>query len=130
MRYCKKMIVYLLLLTTLICGITGLTSHIRQTAKITRLLSGEKTKEILRQQQISAEFYEDAQEYMEKSGVSSYGYLVAHMLTERTEQGNLEEYLTLLYQYHSQQLRNMEKLEQAVWEDLEYFPIPLSSTDG
>lgn len=58
MKYCKKIIIHLLLLTMVVCGITGLIGYIQQTAKLTHLLADEDTKELLRQQQIPEEMYD------------------------------------------------------------------------
>ncbi|MCI8299052.1 MAG: M23 family metallopeptidase [Lachnospiraceae bacterium] len=102
----------------------------QQTAKIANLLKGEDTKELLRRQQVPAELYEDMITYEEESDFSRYDYLLAHVLTEKTEKKELDAYLKLLYQYHPQNIRNMERVETAVWGDLSYFPIPLPQLEN
>ena len=130
MKYCKKIIIHLLLLTMVVCGITGLIGYIQQTAKLTHLLADEDTKELLRQQQIPEEMYDTFQEYEKNSEFSRYHYLTAYLLTEKTAQEDLDDFLDLLCQFHPQNIQAMEHMESAVWEDLQYFPIPLSGSDS
>ncbi len=130
MKFCKKAVIHLLAITAILCFITTLTGHIQEIAKITHLLDEEDTIGLLRQQQVPTEQYKEFQKYEKKSDFSRYDYLVAHILTEKTKKKELDEYLQLLYQYHSQGIRNMKKLEYAVWKDLEYFPIPLSKSEN
>lgn len=129
MNFCKRAVVYLLAITAIVCFITRLTGQIQQTAKITHLLEEENTEGLLRQQQISPELYQEFKKYEKDSEFSRYDYLVAYLLTEQTKKTELEDYLTLLYQYHSQGIRSMVKSEQSIWEDLQYFPIPLSQSN-
>lgn len=125
MKYYKKVIIHVLILTAMLCFITALLGRIQQLAKITCLLE-EDTTELLRQQQIPGGLYDLAAEYEEKSEFSRYDYLAALILTEKSEQSLLDEYLNLLYRYYPQKIQYIVKLEQAVWEDLKYFPVPLS----
>ncbi|MCI8495342.1 MAG: M23 family metallopeptidase [Lachnospiraceae bacterium] len=113
-----------------VCGITGLIGYIQQTAKLTHLLADEDTKELLRQQQIPEEMYDTFQEYEKNSEFSRYHYLTAYLLTEKTAQEDLDDFLDLLCQFHPQNIQAMEHMESAVWEDLQYFPIPLSGSDS
>ena len=125
MKYCKKIVFHLLILTAMLCFITSLLDKVQQTAKITCLFKEEDTKELLRRQQISGEIYETMKKYEKESDFSRYDYLSAYLLTEQTEKKDLDAYLELMYQYHSQNIRSMEKVEHALWGDLDYFPIPL-----
>ncbi len=130
MKYCKRIVIHLIILTALLCFITTLLENMQQTAKITNLLKGEDTKELLRRQQVSGEMYENIEKYEKESDFSRFDYLLAHILTEQTEKKELDAYLKLLYQYHSQNIRSMEKMERAVWEDLSYFPVPLPQLEN
>ena len=58
MKYCKRIVIHLLILTALLCFITTLLENMQQTAKIANLLKGEDTKELLRRQQVPAELYD------------------------------------------------------------------------
>lgn len=128
MKYFKRVVIHILILTAMLCFITVLTRHIQQFAEITHLL-GEDTTELLRQQQISLETYEMAGEYEEQSEFSRYEYLAAVVLTEHTELNSLDEYLNLLYRYAPQKIQAIVKMEQAIWKDLKYFPVPLTRTE-
>lgn len=129
MNFCKRAVVYLLAITAIVCFNTRLIGQIQQVAKITHLLEDENTKGLLRQQQVSSELYQEFEKYAKDSEFSRYDYLVAHILTEHTQKTELEDYLSLLYQYYSQEIRNMVKFEQSIWEDLQYFPVPLSKSN-
>lgn len=129
MKFCKRAVFHVLTITAVLCFVTALTGRIQQTAKITHLWADEETKELFRRQQVSAEWYQTFGEYEKKSEFSRYDYLCACILTQKTDKTELEENLKLLYRYHSRNIRSMAKMEQAVWEDLEYFPIPLSETN-
>ena len=129
MKYFKRVVIHVLILTAFLLCISTLTVRIQQTAKIANLLAAEDTKEFLRRQQVPAELYETAAKYGEQSEFSKYEYLAAAILTEQTGQGELEEYLKLLKQYYPGKLQDILKIELAVWEDLKYFPVPLCETD-
>lgn len=125
MKYLKRGIIHILILTVLLYFNTTWVEQIQQAAKITHLLEGEDTTELLRQQQIPLEIYEMAAEYEQQSEFSRYAYMAAIILTENTEKSRLDEYLELLYRYKSQKTQDIVKMECAVWKDLKYFPVPL-----
>ena len=129
MKYFKRVVIHVLILTAFLLCISTLTVRIQQTAKIANLLAAEDTKEFLRRQQVPAELYETAAKYGEQSEFSKDEYRAAAILTEQTGQGELEEYLKLLKQYYPGKLQDILKIELAVWEDLKYFPVPLCETD-
>lgn len=126
----KHLWIWLLILTALLCFITTLTSHIQQTAKISQLLIKEDTIELLRQQEVPAELYEAFCGYEKESEHSRYDYLLGYLVTEADSQRELEDYLNLLYEYQAPKTRELAKSEQAIWEDLKYFPIPISRKDS
>lgn len=126
----KQVCIWLMILTAMLCFITTLTSHLQRVAKITHLLVEEDTRELLRQQKVSKKQYEAFCRYEKDSEFSRYDYLVAALLTEKTKQHELDSFLKLLYEYQSQNIRNLEKEEKAIWKDLEYFPIPLAPKDS
>ena len=126
----KQVCIWLMILTAMLCFITMLTSHLQRVAKITHLLVEEDTRELLRQQKVSKKQYETFCRYEKDSEFSRYDYLVAALLTEKTKQHELDSFLKLLYEYQSQNIRNLEKEEKAIWKDLEYFPIPLAPKDS
>ena len=129
MKYFKRVVIHVLILTVLLLCISTLTVRIQQTAKIANLLVTEDTKELLRRQQVSTDLYEMAAKYGEQSEFSKYEYLAAAILTEQTGQGELEAYLKLLKQYYPRKLQYILDIEFGVWEDLKYFPVPLCETD-
>ncbi len=129
MKYFKRVVIHVLILTVLLLCISTLTVRIQQTAKIANLLVTEDTKELLRRQQVSTDLYEMAAKYGEQSEFSKYEYLAAAILTEQTGQGELEAYLKLLKQYYPRKLQDILDIEFGVWEDLKYFPVPLCETD-
>lgn len=125
MKYFKKVVIHILILTVLLSFNTAFIRNIQQAAKITHLLEGEDTTELLRQQQISGELCDLAAEYETQSEFSRYAYMAAMILTGNTDQPGLEEYLKLLYQYCPQKIQDVVNLESSIWEDLRYFPVPL-----
>ncbi len=126
----KQVWVWLLALTAAVCFATTLTGRLQKVAKATHLLVGEDTKELLRQQEVPAELYESFCSYEKDSGYSRYDYLLGYLCTEKNGQKELDSYLELLYGYQASRAKELAKAEQAVWEDLEYFPIPLSKADS
>lgn len=120
---------WLLILGAMVCFVTVLTSRIQQRAKIASLLAEEDTKELLRQQKVPTEMYENFCKFEKESKYSRYDYMLGYLFTEESERQPLEEYLELLHEYKSAEIQNLEKSEQAVWEDVKYFPVPLSSKD-
>ncbi|MCI8483984.1 MAG: M23 family metallopeptidase [Lachnospiraceae bacterium] len=124
----KQIGIRLLILTAMVCFLTIFTEHIQQTARLTHLLVKEDTKELLRQQKIPAEIYEKCCKYEKKSEYSRYAYLLGYLFMEKEEQSKseLEDYLNLLWKYQPSEMGELEQAEQAIWEDLTYFPVPLS----
>lgn len=119
-----------MILAVMVCFLTVLTSQIQQFARITHLLTGQNTKELLRQQEVPAELYDTFCSFEKDSEYSRYDYLLGYLFTEQQKQQELETYLELLYQYQGPQLQELSRMEQAVWADLEYFPVPLSWKDS
>ena len=54
MKYLKRVVIHVLILTALLCFVTAMIAQIQQAAKITSLLA-EDTTELLRRQQVPAE---------------------------------------------------------------------------
>lgn len=125
----KQVWIWLLILTAMVCFVTTLISRIQQTAEIAGLLVGEDTKELLRQQKIPTEMYEKFCKYEKESEYSRYEYMLGYLFTEKSEKEQIEKYLKLLHEYRWEEMQNLEKSEQAVWKDVKYFPVPLSSKD-
>ena len=126
----KQVCIWFIVLTAVICFITALISHLQFAAKITHLLEEEETKEPLRQQEVSTEIYETFCGYEENSDYSRYDYLLGYLITEMTQQQELDEYLKLLYQYKQEDIQRLRQKEEAIWSDLEYFPVPLPKREN
>lgn len=114
-----------ILLTALLCFITGLTAHMKSIAKINHILETEEVQGLLRQQEISGETFENFCSYEKASDYSRYEYLAAYYLTGQTTQKPLDSYLELVKKYQEENFAELVKEETAIWEDLQYFPIPL-----
>lgn len=121
----KRLCISLLVLTALVCFAVTLTGYLKHIAKVTNLLAEEEAMGLLRQQEVPAGEYESFCDYEADSEYSRYDYLIGGILSGESGIRELDAYLGLLYQYHPQKIREMEKYEKAVWEDLQYFPIPL-----
>lgn len=121
----KKLCINLLILTALVCFATALTGYVRRAAEIANLLVEEDAMELLRQQEVPAEKYESFGDYGEDSEYSRLSYLLGYLLTGEAGARELDSYLGLLYQYYPQEVRRLEEYEEAIWGDLEYFPVPL-----
>ncbi len=126
----KQLWICLSALAAMVCFIVSLTGNLQQAAKVARILEGNDTKELLRQQEIPAEHLESFCSYEQDSGYSRYDYLLGYLATGDSGQRELEDYLDLLYEYQAPKARELAKAEQAIWEDIAYFPIPLSGKDS
>jgi murein DD-endopeptidase MepM/ murein hydrolase activator NlpD len=126
----KQVWIWLLILTAMVCFLISLTGQIQQFAKLSSLLAEEDTRELLRQQKIPTELFETFCGYEKDSEYSRYDYMLGYLFTEQEGQRELEEYLELLYQYQKSKIQELSEMEQAVWKDLEYFPVPLSPKDS
>ena len=91
MKYLKRVVIHLIILTAIVCLDNAMIGYIQQTAKITHLLADKDTKELLRQQQVPMEIYQKVQEFEEKSQFSRYDYLLAHILTEKEKKSEQEQ---------------------------------------
>ena len=126
----KQIWIWLLILGTMVCFLTSLTSQIQRFAKIASLLTEEDARELLRQQEVPSELYGSFCGYEKDSEYSRYDYLLGYLLTEQEEQRELGDYLELLHQYQSSRVQELTGMERAVWQDLKYFPVPLSQKDS
>lgn len=122
----KQVGILCILLTAVLCFVTGATSYLQNAAKISRLMMAEDTKENLRRQEVSPELYETFCSYEKKGRYSRYDYLCASLFTGDTRPEQLEDYLELIYQYKKEEFRQYTDYEIALWADLCYFPIPVS----
>lgn len=125
----KQVFIHCILLTAALCFVSGAASYLQNAAKITHLMETEETKENLRRQEVSPRLYETFCGYEENGSYTRYDYLCASLFTGDTKQRELEDYLKLIYQYKKEEFRQYTAYEAAIWEDLRYFPIPVSEGD-
>ena len=110
----KRLCIRLLILTATLCFITTFTGHLQHVAKITHLLVEEDAMELLRQQEVPTEKYESFCDYAEDSEYSRQDYLLGYLMTGEDGIQELDAYLSLLHQYHSQKIRVLEKYEKEI----------------
>ncbi len=110
----------------------SLISYCRDIGRLNRLFKTEDAMERLRGQEIPVEVFQNFQEWEKKSarkagGFSSYDYLLAYLMTGEEEQERLQWYIQRLREYKEEQYTEYSGYLQAVWEDLKYFPVPIST---
>ena len=121
----RKLWYYLIFTTAMTYFILSLQDYDRDLAKRNRLLVTEDTIEELRSLKISAEQLEQFEEWAEENSVSRYEYLLAWLLTGEEKKDQLDWYV----QHMDLEMKDYETLMgylMAVFEDLTYFPVPLS----
>lgn len=120
----------IMLLILLVLGSVSLLSYCREMGKLNRLLLAEDTMDRLRAQEVSLEILEEfrkwAQDGRGQTDYTFYDYLCGYVMTGEEERSLLENYIEMLMAYKNEQYREFSGYLTAVWEDLAYFPIPLS----
>lgn len=125
----KQSCIFGLILTAVILFDSSMIIRLQNTAKIFHLLDEEDTSECLRTQSMEAKWLPVLQEMAEgQSEYSVYEYITAQLLTGEEDQKALEAYLNLTRRYKKEAWERLVRIEEAVWRDLVYFPIPLSET--
>ncbi|MEG0962344.1 MAG: M23 family metallopeptidase [Lachnospiraceae bacterium] len=122
----KKQVGFLcVILTIMLLFITSLTTQIRSAARINHLLVEKDAIENLRKQEVSENFKKTIFSYSKKyPQFSPYEYLSAGVLTKEESCAKLTEYLELLKQYDAKKLQTICNIEETIWSDLKYFPVP------
>lgn len=110
----------------------SLISYCRDIGRLNRLLQTESAMERLRSQEIPVEIFKTFREWAGKparkaGGFSSYDYLLAYLMTGEKKQERLQWYIQRLREYKEEQYTEYSGYLQAVWEDLKYFPVPIST---
>lgn len=124
----RRIFFILFSLTAMVLLNVSLISYCSDIAKLNRLLLAEDTLDTLRAQEISSEQLDSFREWEKAVGgvFSCYDYLCACLLTGETDRGSLERYIRQLKSYKEQEVSVLIGYLTAVWEDLSYFPVPLS----
>ena len=80
----------------------------------------------LRAHEVPLELYDFFQEW-ETEEYSFYDYLCAYFIIGETKKEQLKNEIDILKEYHMQEFQVLQDYLYAVWEDLEYFPVPVST---
>ncbi len=121
----KKHVGLFCILFTVILGFDTITTiRIQEIAQVIHLMDGISTKETLRSQSVSPKLYKRFCQYEKKSEFSRYEYLCAYFFSGKEAKNALDEYLKLVTKYKKQEFSRMAAYEQAIWNDIVYFPIP------
>lgn len=108
----------------------SLISYSQTRAKLNHLITMEVTMEAIRAQQLPLELYNSFREWETKEERSCYDYLGAYFITGETKKEQLEACIEVLKEYQTQEFQTIKDYLCAVWEDLEYFPVPVSTVNS
>lgn len=114
-------------LVALVFLVVSLSDFCKTRAKLNYLFEVEVTIDTLRKQQVPLEIYDLFIKWEIKEKYSCYDYLGAYFITGETEKEKLESCIDILKQYRTQDFQTYTDYLCAIWKDLEYFPIPLST---
>lgn len=117
----------LLILTVLFT--VSLSSYCRNLAKLNHLLTVETTMDTVRAQEVPIRLQECFWEWGKAGERSCYDYLCAYLITGETNKTQLDGYIDNLIEYKAAEFEMLTGYLCAVWEDLEYFPVPVSSVN-
>ncbi len=119
---------YLISIAAAVLFILWMQDYCGSLGKLNRLLLTEDTVEKIREHKISLELLSDFREWGSKEdGLSCLEYLSAYLITGTESKKELEWYYRQLKEYKPEECKVFTGYLSAVWEDLKYFPVPLSS---
>lgn len=118
-----------IVLTAMVVIDLTLITYCKNIASLNQLLV-QDTLEKIRALEVSTELLEDFKQWeKEESGFSCYDYLCIYLMTNETAKNRMDWYLDTLSASHNEKLQLYTTYLEAVWEDLQYFPIPYSVTN-
>ena len=128
----RKRVFLIMGFVLLVLANVSLISYCRDRGRLNSLLRTEDAMEKLRGQRVSPEIYKTFQKWTEKpkqkeDAFSFYDYLLSYLLTGEEERKPLQWQVQRLKAYKKEQYREYIGYLQAVWEDLKYFPVPVST---
>lgn len=123
----RKLSFYLISVAVMALLLAPLQSYVTGLAKLNRLMLTEDTLEKVRAQKISPKLMEQFREWEKEEDTSCYEYLYAYLVSGETAQGALSWYVSRMRLHWPEDFKVLTGYLAAVWEDLVYFPVPVSS---
>lgn len=124
----KKAAYYLAAIAVVSFFILWMQDYCSKLAKEQRPLLTEDTLESIRAHKISLELLECFREWAaEEEEFSFQDYLCAYLITGEEERSSLKKYGKMWKKGKSEEFKVLTGYLSAVWEDLVYFPVPLSA---
>ncbi len=124
----RRLWIIFMLLTLMVCLDIVLIDHCLKNAGLNQLLA-EDTLDTLRAQEVTPERLQLFREWEteNKDDYSCYEYLCAWLITGQEKQEVLDWYIQNLQEQSFSEFKVMTDYLKAVWEDLQWFPIPAST---
>lgn len=116
-------------ITALVFFIVSLQSYCQRNAKQNILIDMDVVLDAIRAQEIPLDLYESFREW-ETEEYSFYDYLCTYFITGEIEKKQMENESAVFSKYHKKEFEILKGYLYAIWEDLEYFPVPGSSTNA
>lgn len=124
----RRYIPVLIVFTVLVSFDVTLISYCRGIAGLNRLLT-EDTIDILRAQEVSLDKLSEFRTWESDGGSSCYEYLLAALATGEENKDTLDWYIRRLSDYKKTEFETQSGYLESVWEDLKYFPVPISTAN-
>lgn len=120
----------MVIILLVLCNVS-LISYCRDMGKWNRLLVREEAMDRIRAQQVPLELFSDFTSWEKKQKgteeFSRYDYLLAWLISGEEKRERLKWYAQRLQAVKEDQYREYTGYLTAVWEDLKYFPVPVST---
>ncbi len=123
----KRTVFLLILLALLVLFDVSWMDAMKSTARLNRLLQAEDTLDKLRAQEVPQELLDKFRGWEKKGGYTDYEYLCAYLLTGEEKKDSLNRSVNQLKEKRNTEFKILTGYLCAVWEDLVYFPVPVSS---
>jgi len=119
--------IVLIFLTIIITGCLSLMEYCIKNAKWNQLLNTDNVLENFRDFEITTELYKSFKNWEADEEYSCYDFMCGFLISGETEKKDLTNIVSQFKKYKKEELDNLKSYVCAIWEDLEYFPVPDSS---
>lgn len=113
-------------ITALVFLIVSLQAYCQMQGKQNVQIDVDAVLDTIRIQDIPMELFNSFRKW-ETEEYSFYDYLCTYFITGEIEKIQLQNKIDILTKYRTEEFEILKDYLYAVWEDLEYFPIPISS---
>lgn len=123
----KKVLFYVIFVAMIITLDVVLIANIRERSKLCVAFDTQASMKLLRNQQVSLDVVEQLLDHNKNTDDTLGTLLFTYLYTGLENTDELTKYTKVLTEQYPDDTRQMSQYMEAIWDDLKYFPVPISS---